>query len=124
MVKNPIFSADAYRNDTIQQFPSDCNVLTLKLSTQAFSFCLKSKTLRYSYEVDLNNNGTIDLKGSLPYVFIKKSDGLKFGTHKIYWTVKDVCGNSSKLSKLFTVVDAKKPTIVTKILDYQIQIAI
>lgn len=110
----PIFLPISWKNDTILQYPNDCSALPVKLKASAFGFCPKATGLKYAYEVDLDNNGTIDLKGNSAEMIASKGNGLTFGTHQITWTARDACGRSSKLSKLFTVVDAKKPTVVTK----------
>ncbi|MEZ4910974.1 MAG: HYR domain-containing protein [Saprospiraceae bacterium] len=64
--------------------------------------------IKWSYELDLNNNGTIDIKAngnSIQKVY-------DIGTHKLKWIAKDGCGNISNCSFTFDVRDCKAPTAV------------
>ncbi|KXK38750.1 MAG: T9SS type A sorting domain-containing protein [Saprospiraceae bacterium] len=69
--------------------------------------CTPADQLVWSYSIDLDNDGlgspitghTNDASGTYPV-----------GTHKITWTVEDKCGNESKVTYTFKVVDKKKPT--------------
>ena len=38
--------------------PLDCDITLYTLKTSAFSFCKKAKGVRYTYEIDFDNDGT------------------------------------------------------------------
>ena len=64
--------------------------------------------IKWSYELDLNNNGTIDVKAngnSIQKVY-------EIGTHKLQWFAKDGCGNISNCAFTFVVRDCKAPTAI------------
>ncbi len=69
--------------------------------------CTPAAQLRWTYVIDPNNDGvapfingtTNDASGTYPV-----------GTHKITWTVEDMCGNQATCNYTFKVVDKKKPT--------------
>jgi hypothetical protein len=62
----------------------------------------------FSYEIDLDNNGTIDFSENGQTI----NKVVPFGKHKITWTARDECGNTTKCSRVFDVKDVKKPTPV------------
>ncbi|MCB9327134.1 MAG: T9SS type A sorting domain-containing protein [Lewinellaceae bacterium] len=68
--------------------------------------CTPANLLKWSYKIDLNNDGSINKTG-----FTNNASGTyDVGTHKIYWEVEDLCGNVSKCEYTFTIKDCKKPT--------------
>jgi hypothetical protein len=67
-----------------------------------------SYILTFSYTVDKNNDGTIELAGPGP----NASGVYENGVYKITFTVEDNCGNIDYCDFLLTVVDAKKPAVV------------
>lgn len=75
--------------------------------TNSASDCTPSDKLRWTYTIDVANDGigpfitgtTSNASGSFPV-----------GTHKIIWTVEDMCGNQSTCNYVFRVIDRKKPT--------------
>lgn len=76
------------------------------LEATAFDLCTPQQELRWSYALDLNNDGSINATGN--------SSRLSFtfdaGVHRITWKVKDQCGNESTCSYLINVKDCKRPT--------------
>jgi len=108
--QNPVIDPNTVKNESICQYSYNCDVTPLTLKTSAISFCKKAKGIRYTYEIDFQNNGTVDLSGIGNTVNLNKNNGLIYGTHKISWSAKDACGNISKASKLFTIKDCKAPT--------------
>ncbi len=73
----------------------------------AIDDCPENNTnLLWKYELDIDNNGSID--------FIVNSNRinrvLKNGKHKIKWTVEDKCGNRSFCTHYIELVERKKPT--------------
>lgn len=72
--------------------------------------CTDSTLLVWSYTIDFDNNGSVDVTANGR----NASGTYRIGTHKIRWTVRDLCGNSSSCDKLFTIRDIKHPTPVCK----------
>jgi len=72
----------------------------------ATDVCTPVNKLVWTYQVDLNNNGTIDRSGTTP----NASGNYPVGKHRIIWKVKDGCGNESKCERILTITDCKKPT--------------
>lgn len=68
--------------------------------------CTPQNELKWKYEVDRGNNGTIDATGSTNDI----SGTYPVGKHKVTWAVTDGCGNTSKCEQIFWVKDCKKPT--------------
>ncbi len=84
----------------------DCNGFAT-LVAEAVDDCNPAQLI-YTYDIDLENNGSKDLSGTG-----NNASGIyPIGTHRILWTVTDQCGNSSTCSYLFTIVDRKQPTPV------------
>jgi len=63
-----------------------------------------SPNLTYSYEIDLDNDGTIDKSGNTN----DASGSYPNGSHKINFTVSDGCGNLSSCSFKFQIWTRKK----------------
>jgi hypothetical protein len=72
----------------------------------ATDICTPSDRLVWKYQVDLNNNGSIDFSGNSPDV----SGTYAVGRHRITWTVSDLCGNITTCTQIMIVRDCKKPT--------------
>jgi len=73
----------------------------------AIDDCPESNTnLVWKYELDIDNNGTIDQ--------VVNSDRfnrtIKVGVHQVKWTVEDKCGNRAFCTHTITVLERKKPT--------------
>ena len=68
--------------------------------------CTPANQLKYSYTIDLNNDGSIDITGTGPRI----NRVLPDGRHRVTWTVEDNCLNKNTCSHIITVRDGKKPT--------------
>ena len=69
--------------------------------------CPSQEPLKWSYSIDINNDGIVEFK-DIPGDSINTI--LVYGTHKISWSVKDGCNNERKCDNIFTISDTKKPT--------------
>lgn len=68
--------------------------------------CSLPSSLRWNYKLDVGNDGTVDFD-----VNSNRIDRIvDHGTFRVTWTVTDECDNSSSCSKVFEVMDTKKPT--------------
>jgi hypothetical protein len=84
---------------------SQCQV-NYTFEATATDRCTPQSELRWSYSLDLYDDGSEDVKGSRN----RFTYGLKEGSHRISWVVKDQCGNESRCSYLIHVRDCKRPT--------------
>jgi len=116
----PEFTGNTCKNDTICQYPTDCGPDPLTLCATATDDCTPTDQLKYTFFIDVNNNGTNDLQGSGSCVTLTKALGLSYGRHMITWAVEDICGNVKTCSKIFLVKDCKKPTPVSKLLTIEL----
>lgn len=75
---------------------------------EATDNCTPSNRLKYTWEVDLNSDQTIDRVGTGPAV----SQIYPSGRHRMIFRVVDDCGSVSKCEYTFNITDNKKPTPV------------
>lgn len=75
-------------------------------SITATDDCTPAALLKYSYTIDLNSNGTIDISNDGRII----NSTFSGGVHTITWTVVDACGNTEICSYTITVRDDKAPT--------------
>ena len=101
----PVFTSSC-DDVTICAYNSDCTG-DVSITATAEDECTPVGNLVWEYRVDLDNDGTIDRFG---FKNTYTENHLRLGTHRIYWTVEDQCGNVSTCDYLFTVKDCKKPT--------------
>jgi hypothetical protein len=78
----------------------------IDLTNSAIDECTEEEDLKWTYEIDLFNNGDINITG-----YSNDASGIyDIGTHKITWTVEDKCGNETSTTYLVDVLDCKNPT--------------
>jgi hypothetical protein len=85
----------------------DCSAI-VHHRIEATDNCTPANLLRYSWEIDLFNNQTIDDKGFGPSI----SDTFPAGSHKMIFRVVDGCGNETICRYDFVINNNKKPTPV------------
>jgi hypothetical protein len=85
---------------------SDCETGPVTLSATATDDCTTASQLKFTYKIDLNDDGTTDHTGAGSQV----SGNFSIGTHRATFTVEDGCHNKSTCTWLFTVKDCKKPS--------------
>lgn len=106
------------QNSTPPTITKGCNAADIKITTvdnckalleasaSATDDCTSSEKLVWSYNLDIDNNGSTDASGNTN-VFSRQ---VGFGKHTIKWTVTDECGNSKTCNTTVDVKDQKKPT--------------
>ncbi len=78
----------------------------LEVIHKATDDCTPVEDLKFSYTIDLNNDGSIDRQG-----LTNNASGIYSpGKHKVFVTVSDGCGNRKDCTYFLTVKDCKKPT--------------
>ncbi len=105
----PTLLATTCATKTFASSASDCSA-TIQWIGYATDDCTDSLDLTWTYSIDLDNNGSVDINGSNR----NASGSYRSGTHKIKWTVTDACGNSSSCDQLITIRDEKLPTVFCK----------
>jgi hypothetical protein len=105
-------------NFNAPEFTSSCDDVTIcgygecedeiTLTAVAEDDCTPVDELEWSYRIDINNDGVFNPQygGTSSSV----TDIYPFGTHRIEWSVEDVCGNITTCEYLFTHDDCKEPT--------------
>lgn len=83
----------------------DCSAL-VQLEQFGSDDCTDDRDLEWRFEIDYNNDGTIDTVGYSN----EATDVYPIGSHEINWYATDECGNTGTCSQLFNVVDCKEPT--------------
>ncbi len=84
-----------------------CTQSSVFLVEKAMAIC-GSQAVSYSYKIDLNNDGGIEIQSSEDTV-----KGLfNNGTHRIYWRASDFCGHVINCTYLFHVRDCLPPSMV------------
>ena len=76
--------------------------------------CTPANLIEFRWELDANNDGSIDKKSGAKRTNFKSSEvsasGLPVGVHKLYVISEDNCSNEDTTYCLITVKDCKKPT--------------
>ncbi|MBC7884052.1 MAG: T9SS type A sorting domain-containing protein [Saprospiraceae bacterium] len=93
-------------------FDPDCADGTISLIASATDVC--TQVLKWSYKIDLENDGTFDLNNSGNGNSINASGIYPVGLHKIVYTFEDKCGNVSTKEQLFSIVNKKAPNAYVK----------
>lgn len=77
--------------DTICSFSPECGGLFVSLLAEGSDNCDSPEFLSWEFELDIDSDGSIDTTGFNN----DASDIYPVGTHHIYWTLNDLCGNES-----------------------------
>ena len=85
-----------------------CSQGNVLMFEQAVTNCIFSSAVDYSYKIDLNNNGGIELNSPNDTC----TGPFPIGTHKIYWRASDNCGNVINCTYLFTIKDCTPPSLL------------
>ncbi|MFK7775408.1 MAG: cohesin domain-containing protein [Saprospiraceae bacterium] len=100
----PVFTS-CPTDKIIDNYDADCGTTYVSLQVEATD-C--SNNIDYFYEIDKDNDGSIEITGNGN----DASGAFDNGNYTITFAVTDGCGNTNYCSFLFTVKDAKKPTPV------------
>ncbi len=101
---NPVITSSC-ANKTVTAELGECEVV-LDETVEATDDCTPGALLKYSYTLDIDNNGSIDFSNTSKSI----TGTYATGTHRISWKVVDACGNIATCSYLITISDNKAPT--------------
>jgi len=101
-------------------YDGTCQDGYIELLMSATDPCTEDEDLRWTYKIDLykdNAPGSFDytspvLNGANVQAFGRNQGKFPMGTHRIYWTVWDQCGNKTHCTYDFTIMNCKAPTPV------------
>jgi len=100
----PIITSDC-TNKSVDSEPGDCEAQITE-TVEATDDCTPGALLKYSYTIDLDNNGSVDVSSNGQTI----NGTYPSGTHRITWEVEDACENVGTCSYLLTINDNKAPT--------------
>jgi len=87
-------------------YDDDCESGMITITSFANDDCTDSLDLLYLWELDLDDDGSIDETGE----GISFERELVLGAHRVFWKVEDGCGNASTCDYRIDVRDCKNPT--------------
>lgn len=108
----PIISEKTCQTEIFCLDTVNCGVLPIILTCDAKSRSKNLPILKYSYSIDWDSDGKIDLTGASQNVKLDESKGLKPGKHKIKWVVKDFNNLENSCEKSFELVNCALPDII------------
>jgi hypothetical protein len=91
---------------TICNYDLQCGPTKVTISKKGYDACTADSLLMWHYDVDIYNDGNINLSGDKS-AFV---GDLPNGTHKITFHLDDQCGNRDVCTHLVTVKDCKAPS--------------
>ncbi len=108
---DPVITSSCERV-SICTYDLDCADGVIELEAEATDNC--TTDLKWSYKVDLNNNGTFEnlvwLRGYGVGNTAVATRAYPVGNHRIVWTFEDKCGNIDACEQLFDIMSCKTPT--------------
>lgn len=94
---------------TFESLAADCGGIEVTVSATGSDLCTPVDKLRWSYEIDQDNNGSVDLLGNTNTI----KEFLGVGIHKVTWRVEDACGNfSPPQDRLIEIKNVKDPVAI------------
>ena len=106
----PVFDTDQEPISVCNEV--DCNDLYVELTQSAHDDCTPDDELRWSYKIDLDNNGSIDYAYSGLGATIDASRYFPIGTHRVIYEFEDGCGSKTVHEQTVEVLACKPPTPV------------
>ncbi|MDF1697902.1 MAG: T9SS type A sorting domain-containing protein [Saprospiraceae bacterium] len=90
----------------ICSYDEDCTSELITFTAFVNDDCTDSLNLLYLWNLDYDDDGIMDESGQ----GVQFERTVLFGTHRVFWTVEDGCGNSTTCDYAVTVRDCKNPT--------------
>lgn len=86
---------------------TSCNETPVEIVQRANTEC-RFQNITYSYQLDIGNNGSFEIKGQSDTLRAK----LPLGTHRVYWRASDLCAMAVTCSYDIVVKDCNGPSLV------------
>ena len=96
------------KDTVLCSFATDCANNPITITRLATDACAPANQLKYSWKLDIGDNGNYDLSGTTATL----NAVVPLGKHHAWFRVEDGCGNYDICEFDFTVKDCKKPTPV------------
>jgi hypothetical protein len=94
-----------FRDTILCMFNANCGPEKFVFTPAGSDDCTKVENLQAAWQIDLNNNGSIDFTGTSRKIEVD----LPAGKHKLNYTLIDECGNENTKTIFVTSKDCKKP---------------
>lgn len=99
---------------SICTYDPDCEDGRVELIMTATDDCTNASDLRWEINIDLYQDGTLDTLASGVGDRADATGDYPIGSHWVYFSFEDQCGNKTTCRKPFTVVNCKAPTAYCK----------
>ncbi len=96
------------KDTVICSYDINCRPIPVSFSIEAKDDCTDPQQMLYSYKIDYNNDGTIDVVRSSIGGNVA-SGTWPLGKHLVKWEVEDRCGNTAKASFIMDLRNCKPP---------------
>lgn len=102
----PVFTSSC-DDVTVSSEVEICDGADVNLIASATDDCTDTESLEYTFEIDYDNDGSVDSIGTGN----DASDFYPTGTHEITFIVNDGCGNSAECTYTFTIIEGNAPEL-------------
>lgn len=85
-----------------------CTAANVFVTQSAWSSCGSGVGINYSYRVDYNSDGSIEVNSAADTL----TGTLAKGVHRVYWRATDQCGRNLTCSHTITVEDCQPPNLI------------
>ncbi len=106
----PFFVGLVPDRDTFYTEKGNCIDALVDLKVTGRDACTPDNRLRWSYKIDYNNDGIVDITNFGVGNMSSINAVFPVGLHKIVWSFEDACGNVVSKEQLILVVNNDKPT--------------
>ncbi|MBK8955020.1 MAG: T9SS type A sorting domain-containing protein [Saprospiraceae bacterium] len=96
------------QDTVVCSYDINCRPIPVSFSIEADDDCTDPKQMLYTYKIDLDSDGTIDVTRSSIGGNVA-SGTWKLGKHLVKWEVEDRCGNTVKASFTLDLQNCKPP---------------
>lgn len=90
----------------------NCDKGYVVLTASATDVCTPANLLKWTYKIDLDNDGLYETEESGFGGTLTATDSFPVGNHRIQYSFEDRCGNVTTCDKLFNVKNCDAPTAV------------
>lgn len=106
----PFFVGLVPERDTFYTEKGNCIDALVDLKVTGKDACTPDAKLRWTYKIDYNNDGVVDISNSSLGNMSSINTFFPVGLHKIIWSFEDACGNVVSKEQLILVINNDNPT--------------